>query len=71
MKLDVFQHIVGTKNGIEVTEYTPVVHARWIEDADEMTCSNCGKHWNYCDNDTHTFNHCPNCGAKMDEGANE
>ena len=50
-----------------MTESAPVVHARWIEDDDEMTCSNCGKYWNYCDNDTHTFNHCPNCGAKMDE----
>ena len=39
----------------------------WIEDEDDMTCPNCGKVWNYCDNDTHDFDFCPKCGADMRE----
>lgn len=44
----------------------PVVHGRWLDNEDYMFCSICGIQWNYCDNDTETFNYCPNCGAKMD-----
>ena len=37
---------------------------RWIN---TIFCSECGNSWNVMDNDTETFNYCPNCGAKMDE----
>lgn len=50
-------------------DVAPVVHGRWVEHLDEMECSVCKRQWNYCDNDTNTFNFCPNCGAKMDGGA--
>lgn len=47
----------------------PVMHGEWVEYLDEMECSVCKRQWNYCDNDTNTFNFCPHCGAKMDGGA--
>ena len=47
-------------------DVVPVVHRLWVEHLDEMECSVCKRQWNYCDNDTNTFNFCPNCGAKMD-----
>lgn len=50
----------------------PVVHGRWVHDGrriergiDWCHCSKCGKSDNFC---TRT-NYCPNCGAKMDGGA--
>ena len=49
-------------------DVTPMVHGRWIEGFDEIKCSVCRREWSYCDNDTNTFNYCPNCGAKMDGG---
>lgn len=49
-------------------DVAPVVHGWWVEDLDEMECSECGAGWNYCDNDTYRFDFCPNCGAKMDGG---
>ena len=49
-------------------DVSPVVHGRWVEHFDEMECPVCKRQWNYCDNDTNTFNFCPNCGAKMDRG---
>lgn len=32
---------------------------------DRITCSHCKEYWNILDNDTETFNFCPNCGADM------
>ena len=58
-----------------VADVKPVVHAHWIEDKADMdcgvpvifgySCSNCNG------TDKHKGNYCPNCGAKMDEGAEE
>ena len=49
----------------------PVVHGQWEQIGfdkamDRISCSCCKEYWNLLDNDTETFNHCPNCGAKMD-----
>ena len=52
-------------------DVAPVVHGLWVEHLNEMECSVCKRQWNYCDNDTNTFNFCPNCGAKMDGGASK
>ena len=51
--------------------YAPVRHGRWVEQ-EKYTfgvmydCSICGDR--ILDNG-HSWNYCPNCGAKMDEGA--
>ena len=50
----------------EAADVAPVRHGRWLDAEDYMFCSKCGKQWNYCDNDTHEFSYCPNCGARMD-----
>lgn len=51
----------------------PVVHGAWSLESDEempdfmfklVICSACGEKAN------HTYNYCPNCGAKMDGGRN-
>lgn len=51
---------------VPAADVAPVVHGQWLDNEDYMFCSICGIQWNYCDNDTKTFNYCPNCGAKMD-----
>ena len=44
-----------------------VVHGRWIEDGSLIiTCSECKRGYNLIAKYTH---YCPNCGAKMDGGA--
>lgn len=50
---------------IPAADVAPVVHGQWLDNEDYMFCSICGIQWYYCDNDTETFNYCPNCGAKM------
>ena len=39
----------------------------WIESPEfwDLTCSECGKTWGTCDNDTQDFCFCPSCGAEM------
>lgn len=53
---------------VPAADVAPVVHGRWLDNEDYMFCSICGIQWYYCDNDTETFNYCPNCGARMDGG---
>lgn len=48
-------------------DVAPVVHGRWIEDGSLIiTCSECKRGYNLIAKYTH---YCPNCGAKMDGGA--
>jgi hypothetical protein len=52
-----------------------VMHGRWEQIGydkamDRISCSCCKEYWNIADNDTETFNYCPNCGAKMDGDGN-
>ncbi len=65
-------HYLGTK-GVELVEYAPVMHGRWIDmQEDEATegmwrCSVCGSD-RYFDIMTPTecgCYYCPNCGAVM------
>lgn len=46
---------------------------KWIEDNDvcECACPFCRQKWSYYDNDTDTFNFCPNCGADMREAVSD
>lgn len=55
---------------IPTVDAEPVRHGHWEEIHevfDYIKCSECGGAWCTEDNDTDTFNYCPNCGAKMDE----
>lgn len=67
---EVYVTVVGILNELPAADVAPVVHGWW--NADE-TCSVCGEKstegldatkWNYW-----FPNYCPNCGAKMDGGA--
>lgn len=56
---------------LPAADVAPVVHGRWQqigydEAMNRITCSCCLEYWNITDNDTETFNYCPNCGARMD-----
>lgn len=51
-------------------DVAPVVHGRWITYAGKDTCSRC--HAPALEADAHLrFYYCPNCGAKMDGGADD
>ena len=68
--------------GIPAADVAPVVHGRWIVKKEWrlgrwvkwLECSNCGEHEDnfdmyemmpFCE----PYDYCPNCGAKMDGGA--
>lgn len=54
-------------------DVAPVVHGRWERDADgDWYCTNCDEVVAICENGrerTYRKPYCPNCGAKMDGGA--
>ncbi len=61
---------IKTRPTVDAVE---VVHGEWVQIGydkamDRISCSCCKEYWNILDNDTDTFNYCPNCGAKMDGG---
>lgn len=51
---------------VEVVRCGEWVQIGYDKAMDRITCSCCKEYWNINDNDTETFNYCPNCGAKMD-----
>ncbi len=54
-------------------DVAPVVHGRWERDADgDWHCTNCDEVVAICESGrerTYRKPYCPNCGAKMDGGA--
>lgn len=58
-------------NPVRPADVDPVVHGRWIEDHDYLKCPECGVmvKWDFTFFDIGNWNYCPNCGAKMDGGA--
>lgn len=52
-------------------DVAPVVYGQWIEDHDYLKCPECGVmvKWDFTFFDIGNWNYCPNCGAKMDGGA--
>lgn len=54
-------------------DVAPVVHGRWEQDADgDWYCTNCNEVVSICESGrerTYRKPYCPNCGAKMDGGA--
>ncbi len=69
----------GTGDAIDMIEdapaadVAPVVHGRWEQDADgDWYCTNCNEVVAICESGrerTYRKPYCPNCGAKMDGGA--
>ncbi len=63
------------KNGYEKGKQDAVKHGRWVQIGydkamDRITCSCCLEYWNIVDNNTESFNYCPNCGTRMDGDGN-
>lgn len=60
-------------NSIPAADVAPVVHGRWEQDADgDWYCTNCDEVVAICESGrerTYRKPYCPNCGAKMDGGA--
>ena len=58
---------------LPAADIAPVVHGRWIEDHDYLKCPECGVmvKWDFTFFDIGDWNFCPNCGAKMDGGADD
>lgn len=61
--------LIGLQNALEeipTADVVEVVHGEWIDKGEDYmirwTCSNCGRR------DTHIYNFCPDCGARMDGG---
>lgn len=72
--VSMFKKVRSVIQKAKVIEAEPVVHTKWEIEMDDMgwnkhTCPNCG----YVKRtDIHVslgWNYCPNCGAKMDGGA--
>ena len=83
-KYDAWDEIIDALENIPSADVAPVVHGRWIEKWDLYDkgfyisrkvwyeCSNCGMKTHYrdeCFEKEVNYNYCPNCGAKMDGGA--
>ena len=60
--------IIAEVHYMPAADVAPVVHGRWDDSLDGITpyCTVCGNSHRLM---TRTPNYCPNCGAKMDGGA--
>lgn len=60
-------HFVAMIARFPAADVAPVVHGRWIDDGSGIIiCPECERGYNLHAKYTH---YCPNCGAKMDGGA--
>lgn len=57
---------LGTVEELEQAKIKQIPNA-WLNDdiEEKCTCPCCRKTWNFYDNDTQTFEYCPNCGQKL------
>ena len=70
VSVDAMKSFIKTR---PATDVAPVVYGRWIEQekytfGTMYDCSICG---NRILDNGHSWNYCPNCGAKMDGGDND
>lgn len=55
---------------LPAADVAPVVHGRWMESGPLLECQSCGEIYSRLGgNAGKLWNYCPNCGAKMDGGA--
>ena len=70
---DGYDEAVSTVEEFLSADVAPVVHGRWEQDADgDWYCTNCDEIVAICESGrerTYSKPYCPNCGAKMDGGA--
>ena len=68
-----WEEIEEAINAVPAADVAPVVHGRWERDADgDWYCTNCDEVVAICESGrerTYRKPYCPNCGAKMDGGA--
>lgn len=73
-----WSNAIGVLYTLPAADVAPVVHGKWLrsdDDWDSLTtirCSICGEEWCFEMIDDVTllnYKHCPNCGARMDGGA--
>jgi ribosomal protein L37AE/L43A len=68
-----WEEIEEAINAAPAADVAPVVHGRWERDADgDWYCTNCDEVVAICESGrerTYRKPYCPNCGAKMDRGA--
>ena len=75
MIVNAYRQIISKLETDHTADVAEVKHGEWQDRLrpydDEIICSVCGAVFNTIDNCTEKFNHCPNCGAKMDGGKAE
>lgn len=73
-KYDAWDVIIDALENIPSADVAPVVHGRWeyipqtFNTLSQFRCSFCGW-WSLDPSIDGAYNYCPNCGAKMDGGA--
>jgi hypothetical protein len=66
--------ILDLVDSVPIVDVAPVVHGRWeyipqtLNTLSQLRCPFCGW-WSLDPSIDGTYNYCPNCGAKMDGGA--
>ena len=70
---------IDTVNNVSAADVAPVVHGRWLNFYNDFSCAECdrcGTTFEVTDSESNeglwnafklSYNHCPHCGAKMDE----
>lgn len=63
--------VVSSVENAPAVDVAPVVHGRWVRKGSNWYCTGCDKGYRIsCGSPpANTFDYCPNCGAKMDGGA--
>ncbi len=69
---DAYNDLAEDFYSIPAADVAPVVHARWVQDADgDWYCTNCDEVVAICESGrerTYRKPYCPSCGALMDGG---
>ena len=68
-----FETMVSDLRGMPAANVAPVRHGRWVSVPHKLArvCSVCNRDepYKFADIDADVYDYCPNCGSKMDGGA--